>query len=177
MYLGGAPPHPSVVWTRDVHPLRPIREDAGGCDQLCCVEQVVAGALVQQERVLLGHRSAGRFSYPSVWDLPGGHVEFGESPCDALVRELAEELGIRISRPDAPPLAWLHPPVEHEATYELAIWVVTEWTGHVTNCAPQEHDELRWFGADEWPALSLAHPDYSTVLAMAIAAAALHLSL
>jgi hypothetical protein len=46
--------------------------------------------------------------------------------------------------------------------------VVTDWAGQVTNCAPMEHDELRWFGADEWPALSLAHPDYRTVLAMAI---------
>lgn len=139
------------------------------------MDHVVAGALIQHERVLLGHRSAGRVSYPHVWDLPGGHVEFGESPRDALVRELAEELGIRIPRPNAPPLARFCPPVEHEPSLELAIWVVTEWQGEVTNCAPREHDELRWFGPDEWPALMLAHPDYSTLLATAIAAAATRL--
>jgi 8-oxo-dGTP diphosphatase len=139
------------------------------------VDHVVAGALVQHERVLLGHRSAVRVSYPDVWDLPGGHVESGESPRDALVRELAEELGIRIIRPDASPLARLHPHVQHEPSLELAIWVVTEWTGEITNCAPREHDELRWFGAHEWPALALAHPDYSTLLARAIAAAATRL--
>ena len=74
------------------------------------------------------------------------------------------------------PLARLHPTVQHEPSLELAIWVVTEWTGEITNCAPREHDELRWFGAHEWPALGLAHPDYSTLLAKAIAAAATRLS-
>jgi 8-oxo-dGTP diphosphatase len=132
------------------------------------VEHVVAGALIQHERVLLGYRSAGRVSYPSVWDLPGGHVEFGESPRDALVRELVEELGVRISLPAAPPIARLHPLGELDPSFELAIWVVTDWSGQVTNCAPEEHDELRWFGADQLPALSLAHPDYGTVLAKAI---------
>ena len=134
------------------------------------MDQVVAAALIQHERLLLGHRSAGRASYPSVWDLPGGHVEFGEAPLDALVRELTEELGILISRPYAPPLARLHP-LEREPDLELAIWVVTAWAGSVTNCAPAEHDELRWFGADEWSGLSLAHSEYRTVLGVAMTAA------
>jgi 8-oxo-dGTP diphosphatase len=132
--------------------------------------QVVVGALIQHERLLLGHRSAGRASYPSVWDLPGGQVEVGEALLDGLVRELSEELGILISRPLSPPLARLHP-LEHEPSLELAIWVVTDWTGQVTNCAPLEHDELRWFGADEWPAVSLAHLEYRTVLPLALAVA------
>lgn len=134
------------------------------------MECVVTGALIQHERLLLGHRSAGRAAYPGVWDLPGGHVELGESPLDALVRELGEELGVLISRPAVQPLARLHP-LEYEPSFELVIWVVTDWAGQVTNCAPMEHDELRWFGTDEWPALSLAHPEYRTVLAAAMAAA------
>ncbi|MHB8489249.1 MAG: NUDIX domain-containing protein [Candidatus Dormibacteria bacterium] len=134
------------------------------------MEQVVAGALIRHERLLLGHRGAGRASYPNIWDLPGGHVEFGEAPLDALVRELSEELGVVISRPGAPPLARLHP-LEHEPSFELLIWVVTDWTGRVTNRAPMEHDELRWFGADEWPAVALAHPEYRTVVPLALAAA------
>jgi len=134
------------------------------------MEQVVTGALIHHERLLLGHRSAGRASYPSVWDLPGGHVEFGVAPLDALVRELTEELGVVISRPAGPPLARLHP-LEHEPSFELAIWVVTDWAAQVTNCAPMEHDELRWFGADEWLAISLAHPEYRSVLGLALAVA------
>jgi 8-oxo-dGTP diphosphatase len=88
--------------------------------------QVVTAALIQHERVLLGHRSAARASYPSVWDLPGGHVELGEAPLDARVRELTEELGVQIRRPAARPLARLHL-LEAEPNFELAIWVVTDW--------------------------------------------------
>ena len=58
--------------------------------------EVVAGLLVRDGRVLLCHRFAGRQWFPDVWDLPGGHVECGEPPINALARELEEELGIRI---------------------------------------------------------------------------------
>jgi 8-oxo-dGTP diphosphatase len=97
-------------------------------------------------------------------------MESGEAPVDALVRELSEELGVQISRPAAPPLARLYPLVR-EPSFELTIWVVTDWAGQVTNCAPNEHDELRWFKADEWPAVPLAHPEYHAVLPLAFAAA------
>jgi 8-oxo-dGTP pyrophosphatase MutT (NUDIX family) len=95
-------------------------------------------------------------------------VELGEAPLDALVRELTEELGVLITRPAGPPLASLHP-LAHEPSFELAIWVVTAWEGSVTNCAPAEHDELGWFDAEEWSALSLAHQEYRAVLASAMA--------
>jgi 8-oxo-dGTP diphosphatase len=136
------------------------------------MERIVAGALVRGGRVLLGHRTAERIWYPSVWDVPGGHVEPGESESGALLRELTEEVGVRIPRPVTKPIARLRPPTKHEPAFELAIWLVTDWIGEVTNCAPAEHDELRWCSADELSALSLAHPDYRTVLARAIAEAA-----
>jgi 8-oxo-dGTP diphosphatase len=39
----------------------------------------------------------GRGPYTGSWDLPGGRIEFGESPMDALVREVREETGLRVS--------------------------------------------------------------------------------
>ena len=56
----------------------------------CAVALIVADS-----RVLLGHRSKDRPTYPDVWDLFGGHVEAGETLEAALVRELDEELAIR----------------------------------------------------------------------------------
>ncbi len=58
------------------------------------MQHVVAGALVTAGRVLLGHRSPLRHWHPDVWDLPGGHVEQGESEPQALAREMREELGV-----------------------------------------------------------------------------------
>ncbi len=58
------------------------------------IHHVVAGLLVDGDKVFLCHRSPGRRWYPSVWDLPGGHVEENKAPSVALVRELHEELGL-----------------------------------------------------------------------------------
>jgi 8-oxo-dGTP diphosphatase len=60
-------------------------------------EAVVAGAWIDEGRILLCHRSPERQWYPDVWDLPLGHVEPGENPGDALKRELHEELGVTLT--------------------------------------------------------------------------------
>ena len=55
---------------------------------------VVAVALVDADRrVLIAQRPEGK-SMAGLWEFPGGKVEPGESPEDALIRELEEELGI-----------------------------------------------------------------------------------
>jgi 8-oxo-dGTP diphosphatase len=57
---------------------------------------VAAAVLVEHGRVLLTQRKAGTH-LAGAWELPGGKVEAGEDPRDALRRELREELGIEAS--------------------------------------------------------------------------------
>ena len=61
---------------------------------------VVAGVLTDARgRILLARRTAGR-DLAGAWEFPGGKVEPGETPFQALDRELHEELGIRIHSMD-----------------------------------------------------------------------------
>src|ERR1700744_3366976 len=54
---------------------------------------VAAAVLIEESRVLLTQRRAGAH-LAGAWEFPGGKVEPGEDPREALRRELAEELGI-----------------------------------------------------------------------------------
>lgn len=54
---------------------------------------VVAAILIEEGRVLLTQRKAGGH-LAGMWEFPGGKVEAGEDPREALQRELKEELGI-----------------------------------------------------------------------------------
>jgi 8-oxo-dGTP diphosphatase len=56
--------------------------------------QVVAAIIQREGRILICRRKPDQ-PHPLKWEFPGGKVEDGESPADALRRELAEELGIR----------------------------------------------------------------------------------
>lgn len=56
------------------------------------------GCLHRDGRVLLERRPDDAKVSPGVWDLPGGHLEPGETPEHALVRELREELGVIVAR-------------------------------------------------------------------------------
>lgn len=60
---------------------------------------VAAAVLVEKQRVLLTQRKKGSH-LAGAWEFPGGKVEPGEDPRDALVRELQEEVGIDVTVED-----------------------------------------------------------------------------
>lgn len=126
--------------------------------------QLAAGLLRRDGRLLLCHRHPSRANFPNVWDVPGGHVDPGESLAGALVRELDEELGIRIDIPEGPPWTTLR-----SATIALHIFLVDRWQGDPQNLAPEEHDEIRWFNPDELAGLEFADSSYLPLLQRASA--------
>jgi 8-oxo-dGTP diphosphatase len=121
-------------------------------------DAIVAGVMIKNRRILLCHRSADRQWYPDVWDLPGGHVEFGETPTEALKRELVEELGVSVHS--------LSHPLDRLCTpeFEMDIWPVTGWDGAPANLVPEEHDAIAWFTAEELTSLEIAHDSYLPLL-------------
>jgi 8-oxo-dGTP diphosphatase len=129
------------------------------------MHEVVVGALVCEGRVLLVHRSSSRRAYPNVWDLPGGHIERGESERRALARELHEELGIQAVTGSLSHLCRLSAGHGAESLL-LSAWLVGDWHGTPENVAPDEHDEIRWFRPEELP--PLAHEPVAAALADAM---------
>jgi 8-oxo-dGTP diphosphatase len=59
---------------------------------------LTAGILLFRKdgRVLLQHRDEGIVSFPGMWGFFGGHIEDGETPEQAMLREAREELGIDV---------------------------------------------------------------------------------
>jgi mutator protein MutT len=121
----------------------------------------VGGLMMQADgemQILLGHRSPHRPFYPDVWDMPGGHCEVGETPEQALVRELREEIGV------TPTVWWrfgdIHVADREDNEVIFHVFIVTEWVGTPSNRLPDEHGALGWFSVDDACRLPLAHPDY-----------------
>jgi 8-oxo-dGTP diphosphatase len=123
--------------------------------------QVVAAILRGEDHVLLCHRAPHRQWFPDVWDFPGGHVQVGEHPEDALRRELVEELGVELEDlGDGPVLRR----IDAEAGLDLTVWVSRRWRGTVINRQPEEHDAIGWFEMNQLDGLSFADPSYLTLL-------------
>ena len=95
----------------------------------------------QGREFLLGQRAPGTF-YPGYWEFPGGKVEPGEHPVDALVRELDEELGIRVL--ECSPWITLSHEYEH-AFVRLHFFRVEAWSGELHD---HVHSALCWQRAD-----------------------------
>lgn len=58
------------------------------------VVKVVASVIINNNEVLVAQRGGGKFE--GLWEFPGGKIEIGETPEQALARELKEEMGIEI---------------------------------------------------------------------------------
>src|ERR1700704_5554503 len=101
---------------------------------------VTACALVDADgRVLLAKRPPGR-PLAGLWEFPGGKVQPGETPEAALIRELAEELGIDVEASCLAPFtfaSYAYP----EFHLLMPLYVCRKWSGIVT---AQEGQRLAW---------------------------------
>jgi 8-oxo-dGTP diphosphatase len=102
-------------------------------------------------QILLGHRtenSGSVFGLDDVWALPGGKVEYGETFEQAAAREIMEELGIRILKPEVKVLQTNMNEKAHFTTVGLA---VTKFEGEPKIMEPEDHDRWEWFDMDDLP--------------------------
>ncbi len=106
---------------------------------------VVAAALIDREgRVLLAQRPEGK-SMAGLWEFPGGKVDPGETPEQALVRELHEELGIDTSVGCLWPLAFASHGYE-KFQLLMPVFGCRVWQGAPIS---RENQQLAWVPKDK----------------------------
>lgn len=118
---------------------------------------VVAAVIERDGQVLIGQRRAGEW-HAFKWEFPGGKVEPGETPRDAIRRELEEELEIR---------ATVGPAItEYEYTYpgrspiRLMFYSVSQFEGEPQNRA---FEQIRWETRTRLPAYDFLEGDVDFV--------------
>ena len=106
---------------------------------------VSAVALVDKDgRILIAKRPDGK-SMAGLWEFPGGKVEPGETPEQALVRELSEELAIKTWNSCLAPLTFASHAYE-KFHLLMPLFICRKWEG-VT--LPKENQELKWVYSKE----------------------------
>lgn len=120
---------------------------------------VAAAALIDPDgRVLMATRPPGK-SMSGLWEFPGGKVHAGETPEAALVRELAEELGIDVGESCLAPLAF----ASHDYdTFHLLmpLYAVRQWKG---SPRPLEGQGLTWVRPNRMQSLPMPPADIPLV--------------
>jgi 8-oxo-dGTP diphosphatase len=117
----------------------------------------VVGAVLTRAQTILAAQRSSTMSLPGMWEFPGGKIEQDESPKEALLRELKEELlcsaeiGKHIQT------------TEHE--YDFGIVILTTYYCSLTGDEPRltEHSEIRWIHVAELDQLNWAPADIPAV--------------
>ncbi len=121
------------------------------------MKRVVAGLLVKDGKFLVCQRTRHQ-TMPLKWEFPGGKIEQGEQPRDALHRELDEELGIDATIGDE--VARIRHEYPNRSMVELRFFVVREYAGELENRIFQD---MRWAERSELPSFDFLEADLELV--------------
>lgn len=121
------------------------------------VKQVVAALIFRDGKVLVCQRTRHQ-TMPLKWEFPGGKIEEGEQPRDALRRELDEELGIEASVGDE--VARIRHQYKNGSSVELRFFVVRDYKGELEN---KIFKDMRWADRSELPSFDFLEADLELV--------------
>lgn len=99
---------------------------------------VVAALILREKEVFICQRKAGT-AMGLQWEFPGGKIEPGESPQQALARELHEELGIQATV--GAKVIHIRHNYRHGGAVDLQFFAVREFEGEIQN---QIYEQVKW---------------------------------
>ncbi|MBX3061722.1 MAG: NUDIX domain-containing protein [Anaerolineae bacterium] len=111
--------------------------------------RVGVAVLIQRKGKLLLHRRKGMHG-KGTWSVAGGHLEYGETPEDCAIREVWEEMGIRIGE-----VSFVG--ITNDVFTDTGLHYITIWMraalieGDPVVAAPEEVEEIGWFSLGGLP--------------------------
>ena len=125
---------------------------------------VAAAVLLDGEgRVLLAQRPQGK-SLAGLWEFPGGKIDAGERPEDALARELHEELGIVVKTSDLIPTGFASHAYD-DFHLLMPLWRTHIWQGEPHAC---EGQKLAWVHIDALSEYPMPPADIPLITALKV---------
>lgn len=121
------------------------------------MKQVVAALIVKGGKILICQRTKHQ-TMPLKWEFPGGKIEEGEQPRDALRRELDEELGIEATIGDE--VARMRHEYKSGNSVELRFYVVYEFRGELEN---RIFKDMQWVERKNLPSFDFLEADLKLV--------------
>jgi len=123
-------------------------------------EVACVGALIRDARgrIFVQHRSASRQLLPDTWDIVGGHLESGESPEQALAREIHEETGWTLHSIHQQVADWEW---EIDGTVRREIDYLVTVTGNLESPRLEagKHDAFAWISAHQVELMMVGRAD------------------
>jgi len=116
---------------------------------------VVAAAMFNENGEILVQKRPDGKPMAGLWEFPGGKVEVGEGPENALVRELEEELAIVISEEDLVPMVFASEALDRKHLV-LLLYGCSNWQGDIQS---QEQAEICWLPLEQLSGLDMPPAD------------------
>ena len=121
------------------------------------IKRVAAAFILQLGKILICQRTRHQ-PFPLKWEFPGGKIEAGETPRNALRRELEEELGIDAKIGDE--VSRIRHTYARGGTVELRFFLVEEFAGEIEN---RIFKDVRWVARKELPNFDFLEADAGLV--------------
>jgi 8-oxo-dGTP diphosphatase len=125
------------------------------------MKRVVAALIVKDDKILVCQRTRHQ-TMPLKWEFPGGKIEDGEQPREALRRELEEELGIDAEIGDQ--VTSIRHTYKGGGSVELTFYLVRHYKGEIEN---RIFRDVQWSSPQELPTFDFLEADLQLVTDLA----------